>query len=257
MSTIISLIARKGGAGKTTSAANLAAGLASHSRHTLAVDADAQGHLGVAFGLDVAANAAESFARYVTGQQFDGLTVAMHPFPSTGSLLPGGEATRQAETELSTRSDIVIAANRFRYDAAAGGWDCAVIDSGPRGPLQDWAVAAADIVIVAAPCNYLGASAVFDALRLVQLVGGMTGRQPQAWVLPTMYESFKRDSRFWLNQLQQEVSGTLLAPIPMRVKVSESLAAGVPLVRLAPTHDAAVAYMAVVDLLEQQMDGAE
>jgi len=248
--TIVSILARKGGVAKTTTAANLAAGLAARGFHTLAADADAQGHLAVAFGRELGPEAARAFAGYILGRPLDDLILPMHGCPSAGSLLPGGEATRLAEAELTTSAAVLAVAARFRADVGAGGYDCAVIDSGPRGPLQDWAAAAADIVLVPAPCNYLGASAVFDALRLVRVVAGLTGHQPQAWVLPTMYEGHKKDSRFWLNQLRAEVRVRLLDPIPMRVKVAESLAAGVPLVSLAPNHEAAAAYMAVVEQIE-------
>lgn len=246
MTTILSLLARKGGAGKTTSAANIAAGLARCGHCTLAADSDAQGHLAVAFGCEFGPDAADAFAAYIGGQQ---LAELVRPIPPANlRLLPGGEATRQAEAGLASRAAMLYAAERFRVDACAHGCDYVVIDSGPRGPLQDWAVAAADIVIVAAPCNYLGASAVFDALRLIQVISAATGRRPAAFVLPTMYEQHKKDSRFWLHQLQAEVrAARLLAPIPMRVKVAESLAAGVPLVDLAPDNDASRAYMDAVD----------
>ncbi len=246
--TIVSLIARKGGAGKTTSAANIAAGLARQGNYTLAADSDAQGHLAVAYGCEYGPEASDAFAAYIAGDSLGPLT---RPIPPANlRLLAGGEATRLAESQLASQPAMLAAAERFRVDTL--GYEYAVIDSGPRGPLQDWAVAVADIVVVCAPCNYLGASAVFDALRLIGVISAATGRRPAACVLPTMYEQHKKDSRFWLHQLRQEVrSARLLAPVPMRVKVAESLAAGIPLVGLAPDNDAARAYMAVVEQIER------
>ena len=49
---IVSVFSRKGGVGKTTTAANLATALAMDGGRVLALDADSQGHLALALGVE-------------------------------------------------------------------------------------------------------------------------------------------------------------------------------------------------------------
>ena len=53
MAQTIVLTNQKGGVGKTTTSAALAAGLAKKEKRVLAIDLDPQGNLGFSFGLDI------------------------------------------------------------------------------------------------------------------------------------------------------------------------------------------------------------
>ncbi len=85
---VISVVSRKGGVGKTTTAANLAAGLALDGLRVLAVDADSQGHLSVALGVDAPG---AMFAAWAMGGSLLSVPVAV-PGDGRGELaiLPGG-----------------------------------------------------------------------------------------------------------------------------------------------------------------------
>ncbi len=253
---IISVIARKGGVGKTVTASNLAVALAASGR-VLAVDADAQGHLAAVLGVDLNADSERRFAHMLLDVTSQGsvnraadLALRSMPAGPRLALIPGDEITRDAERAIQTRRALLDAVGGFRAAVAAAGYDYTVIDSGPRGALQDWAAAVADVVIVVARCDFLGASAAFDALALVGEIGKLTGRDIPAWVLPTMYNGRERDSRQWLGELSAQVGGDRMLPyIPLRVAVPGSISAGVPVVKYAPDSEAALAYLQAVDVI--------
>lgn len=243
MTIVISVAARKGGVGKTTTAANLAAVLADSGARVLAVDADAQGHLALALGVE--------YTQYGAGFPgwLEGETLACSIIPAGGvDLLACDNRALLAEQRIDGAALVALAA-RFRREVAA--YDYVCIDGAPRGALQDWSLAVADQVIVCASCNFLAAVAVHEALSLLPLAAALGCRPvPPAWVLPTMHDPRTRDSRLWLSRLQGEFGGQVLGAIPWRTAVGDSLAAGVPVVRFAPGSPAALAYVAVARLFE-------
>jgi chromosome partitioning protein len=137
----------KGGAGKTTAAVHLAAGLASNGRRVLLVDLDTQGHAslwlagrdarqgpGLADALDAGELALE-LVRDVDGRP--GL-----------SLLPGGPALAPAELALARNPEGLLALRRLLAPHGRR-WDVAVLDTPPHvgGVLTLAALVAADAVL--------------------------------------------------------------------------------------------------------------
>ena len=255
MARIISTLARKGGVGKTVTASNLAAALALSGVSVLGVDADPQGHFGAVLGVETNPDpdSPRRFAFLLSAclATHGAADLALHAVTVGPNLrlVPGDEISREAERLIASRAALLQAVSGFRAAADALGVDYVVIDSGPRGALQDFAAAAADVCVIPARCDYLGASAAFDALALTDTIRGLTGRRLVSWVLPTMYSGRERDSRRSLAGLSAELGDRLLGPVPMRVKVSESIAAGVPIVRYDPDSDAAIAYLTAVDVI--------
>lgn len=239
--TIVSVIGRKGGIAKTTTAANLAAALAMAGANVLAVDADSQGHLAVALGLE----RLPLFSRWAGGGPLLSQLCAALPAAATGclALVSGGNESLGLSLDAA---GVQALAARLREDAAALAADWVVIDSPASGPLQDFALLAADLIIIPAPCHFLGASGAVDAAALAQRVAPGT----YVLALPTMYARRERDSLHWLRALEGHFAN-LLPAIPHRVAVAESLAVGVPLVAYKPAHDAAVAYRLAAEGVQQ------
>lgn len=244
---IVSVFSRKGGVAKTTTAANVAAALAAAGDRVLAVDADSQGHLAIALGVD----RVPLFSSWAMGGDLLSLDVVMDqptlPASWTDPASVAVHVALVAGDNESLRIDLTPAevddlAGRLRKEAAALGADWVIIDSPAIGCLQDFAVKAADIVILPAPCHFLGASGALDARALVRALN------PSAQVLglPTMYDRRLRDGRHWFQTLGAHF-GEMLPAIPMRVAVAESLAIGLPVVLNKPADPAGQAYLAVAD----------
>jgi len=148
MSTsVLAIVNGKGGCGKTSCAANLAAIWASERRRLLAVDLDAQGNLAVDLGLeDTDAGLALSLA--VQGGP------AIDPVRDVRpglDLVAGGTRTDQLAAALGARRHArdaildVVAVLR----ATAASYELAVIDTAPAGGLiEDAALVAADWIVV-------------------------------------------------------------------------------------------------------------
>jgi chromosome partitioning protein len=145
--SVLAIVNGKGGCGKTSCAANLAAIWASERRRVLAVDLDAQGNLAVDFGIeDTDAGLALSLA--VQGGP------AIEPVRDVRAgldLVAGGTRTDQLAAALSAQRNPrdaildVVAVLR----ATVASYELAVVDTAPAGGLiEDAALVAADWIVV-------------------------------------------------------------------------------------------------------------
>ena len=257
MPYIVSVVARKGGVAKTTTAVNLAASLARAGASVLVVDADSQGQCADLLGVSLAENDLV-FADWMRGNEIASCAlVPVSPASSFGpALLPGDNQTLGFESKISPVGLLALA-DRLRAEAAA--WDYVIIDSPPKGLMQDWAILAADLCVLPAPANALGARMALDAFYLAALVPLKAGRYaPARVVLPVMVQAGTRDGRRWLAAINEQFAGFLApAAVPLAVVVAESAAAGVPLVAYAPKSLAAVAYGALWRLVDMLRVGAD
>lgn len=233
---IISIAARKGGVAKTTTAVNLAAALGAQGAGVLLVDADAQGQCADALGVVLPA-AAGVFADWVRGDSLRSLACTVAEAPGVLLLAGDGQSIgfEQGLSPVAVRS----LAARLRADAEALGVDYVVIDSPPRGLLQDFAILAADLVVVPAAANRLSAQMAAETLALITSLSASAARL----VLPVLVNRNTRDGRYWLDQIAEGFAGMLAPqPVPLAVIVPESASAGVPVVAYAPNSAPAVAY---------------
>jgi chromosome partitioning protein len=154
MTRVIAVANQKGGSGKTTTVANLAACLAQRGRRVLLVDLDPQGHLSLYMGVDIEQLPCTIYNVLLDPRQ--PLAEALLPTSMPGlDLLPANIDLCGAEVQLTQE----IGRERIlaqRLEPLLPSYDCVLIDCQPSlGLLVVNALTAATEVLVPVQCSFL------------------------------------------------------------------------------------------------------
>ncbi|AKU92862.1 ParA family protein [Vulgatibacter incomptus] len=253
MTRILSISNQKGGVGKTTTAVNLAASLASAERRTLLVDLDPQGNAGS--GLGIARDQVElSIYDALVGERRIDEVVR----PTEFGYLDVAPASRDL---VGAELELVNADRReFRLrDALAGvqGYDFVIVDCPPSlGLLTLNSLTASTSVLVPLQCEYYameGLSALMSTINLVRQ--GLNPALEIEGILLTMF-----DRRTTLSaQVVNEVRGffgdqVFQSVIPRNVRLSESPSFGKPILLYDIESAGAQGYLALAQELLAKSD---
>ncbi len=218
--TIYAVANRKGGVGKTTTAAHLGHGLALAGHHVLVVDLDAQGNLAHALGQSPTDGV---YGVLVRRQPLAQRVITVRPGLD---LLPSDGSTAEATLVLTGRKfrERVLAR---ALEPVRQGYDHILLDCPPgMGLMSTNALVAADGLIVPAQVDYL---ATVGLAQLITSLGELreAGHDCRlALIIPTMYERVTRESRSVLRQLADHFGDLVTAPIPRVTKLRECPAHG-------------------------------
>ncbi len=246
---IIVITNQKGGVGKTTTALNLAHGLARAGKEALVVDLDPQGQCATSLGMKP-----EEGAYYLLtmGTGAEETTFIRQFVRNTGRerlwLIAGDQTVSAAQTVINANgrpvSHIRTALERFTRN----GLDYIIVDTAPSvGGIQERALWAADLVIVPSSLEYLGT----DGVRLVsdtmlKLQRENDWRGALLGILPTMYHEQLREHQASLADLQNGFPDRVLAPIHRATTLSECPGLGRTIFEKDPDSRAAQEYQALV-----------
>ncbi len=236
------VVNQKGGVGKTTTAVNLAAGLAARSQQVLLVDSDPQGNATTGVGVDKPALQATLYdvlteclpaEKAIVKTGFSGLQV----IPSTLDLA-GAEPSLLNTVGRETILREALAEIRDRYE-----W--IIIDAPPSlGILTINALAAADAVLIPMQCEFYALEGLSQLVKTFELIKRRINPDLQiAKVLLTMYDKRNRLSL----QVEEELRGyfgdkVAKTTIPRNVRLSEAPGFGEPAVVRYPSSIGAKAY---------------
>ena len=237
----LAVCSSKGGVGKTSTAANLAAVLARSGR-VLAVDADPQDSLGRAFGV-VAKDKDDSLAGLLECPDADPRSVIRSDVVPGLDLLPAHPSLEQVGITLAAQGGIVTGIRRVLRPLMAD-YDHIILDThGDLGNLTLSAVCAADAVLTvftSDPGSALGAARVTAFLdqhrRFENTVAELLG------VACSLWDKDGKAAKEVLGALEGTGLPILPTRIPLSRRVPSSTLAKRPVVLSAPTSAVALAY---------------
>jgi chromosome partitioning protein len=244
----IAILNQKGGTGKTTTAVNLAAGVAERGHRVLLIDTDAQGNVGVCLGI-----AGEKSLYHVLVDGMDPTAVSV-PVRQNLEVITSDATLAAAEIWLARQQGDArsrILTRRLNLMRVARDFDYVILDCGPSlNLLNQNALSYADEVVVPVTCDYLALVGVKQVLRTIKDIERHLHHAVRvAAVLPTFFDSRTRLGREVLDTLRGHFKEKCLAPIRLNTRLAEAPSHRKTIFEYAPCSHGAEDYEKVVSWL--------
>ena len=245
MARILCVANQKGGVGKTTTAVNLAVGLAKAGQRTLLVDLDPQCNATTGLGCKPSERhplvsrqpLSESLC-----QIFEGL-----------ELLPGSRSFQDVEVLAAGDSHAATLSQHLASGLTA--YDFVLIDCPPSlGPLTQTALSSATEVLMPIQCEYFAMEGLTQMIEVIRRVMQQQPRRLEfGGILLTMYDHTLELTRE-VDQEVREFFGEIVfrTVIPRDVAVSEAPSHGRSVIDYAPRSRGTRAYVELcMEVLER------
>ncbi len=242
----IAVLNQKGGTGKTTTAINLAAGLAQIGRRVLLIDMDGQGSVGVSLGVN-----GEHTIYHVL---VDGIPPQEAAVPIRDNL----DVITSNETVASAEIVLVNAQRREKVlkerCAQLTGYDYVILDCAPSLSIMNQnALTFAEGVLIPVACDYLSLVGVKQMLKTLRRIEEVLLHPVEiVGVLPTFYDGRARITHDVVRNLREHFGEKVLAPIRMNTRLKEAPSHKKTIYEHAPDSPAGEDYMRLTHWVDRR-----
>lgn len=244
---VVTVSNQKGGVGKTTTAVNMSAALASVGARVLVIDLDPQGNASTALGVK---HNAETPSIYDVLINEVPLADIVQTSPESPNLLCAPSTIHLAGAEIELVSQVarehrLRGALREYLEIEGNHFDFVIIDCPPSlGLLTINAFTAADEVMIPIQCEYYALEGLSQLLGSVQMIQKhLNPKLHVSTILLTMYDGRTRLAQQVAEEVRSHFTHEVLSTvIPRSVRVSEAPSFGQTVIAYDGQSAGAIAY---------------
>lgn len=231
----------KGGVGKTTTAVNLAAGLARAGYKVLLVDTDTQGQVSRSLGVKPEAGLAELVSGEAKPEE------ALVEVRDRLFLLAGGRSLAGLKRTIDRKDfsgELTLAEG---LEPLEGHYDYTILDSAPGwDSLTVNVLFYASEILAPVSMEILTLTGLLDFQKSIEAIRKYKPGLEVRYILPTFYDRRVKKSEEILQQLQRFYKEKVCSPVRYSVRLSEAPGFGQDIYEYAPASSGAEDYQALV-----------